>query len=603
MKTKIAIAAVTLCLVVGGGCLGVSKWKQVVKVRNVKQAIATARVLKGDGKAGEALVFLETHITDQKLSKTLEAEIETLELELIVASRNFAKLQAIFVSTPNRVLENEGAALLRARQLIYEDNLEALASILKKWKTRSKDPEWHYMELTYTTKKKQDAKFSEMADVPVTPEENDGNDARVHLYEAVLNGGQDDKVAWEHLVKAYEIDPRNWETRTFMGNILEKRGLLERAQVEYVAAYLIQPENPLTLDNLASFYTRNGRIGSALRTWTGGKAESLPAFVWIKADFWSRVFERPETMPGVYLKGNSAEMAQLCLDLPETHYWSEQAENKLRVMGNIENYRAYVFWLKVIHHLKIGDFEEAKSLMHYTSVADQSLNPNLYSAMKYLVDIQVAEEGETIELPYFSSKSALSLHPFFVELKEGTADPKFRAGPEAFAAAFFAGGWIRAGINLLPASYSKDRPQWFDYTVAKSLWRQRGAEAALTFLKSASGDVELDLLRGELLVATGDREKGLKFLESIRQSNSAAGERAAWLCVLDAVESEKYDLADQIVAQQARFKESLSGTELRAQIAIARGDNESARTLLTTIHKESELARRLLKGIEEDEAG
>jgi hypothetical protein len=63
------------------------------------------------------------------------------------------------------------------------------------------------------------------------------------------------------------LDPRNPDIRSFRAQLLEAAGRGPEARVEYVAAHVAEPGNPLLRDQLAEFYARQGSFDLALRTW------------------------------------------------------------------------------------------------------------------------------------------------------------------------------------------------------------------------------------------------------------------------------------------------------------------------------------------------
>ena len=82
---------------------------------------------------------------------------------------------------------------------------------------------------------------------------------------------------------------RNPYVRTFRGNFLEMGGRLDDARTEYVAAHLLEPENPRFLDNLAMYYVRRGAYDLALDTFADVPDERIHWPSPLKHVFWKRV--------------------------------------------------------------------------------------------------------------------------------------------------------------------------------------------------------------------------------------------------------------------------------------------------------------------------
>ena len=75
---------------------------------------------------------------------------------------------------------------------------------------------------------------------------------------ALATSGSNLTTSWNYLADAAQLDPRNTEVRSFRAQILEQIGKDELARVEYVAAHVAEPQNPLLRDQLAEFYRRQG---------------------------------------------------------------------------------------------------------------------------------------------------------------------------------------------------------------------------------------------------------------------------------------------------------------------------------------------------------
>ncbi len=558
--------------------VGIHGWRSAVKERNAERMARQAQIFQDEGRHAEALVVFN-RVRREHLDRARLRELERAELLSIVEAKDYARLQALYERDPARVLGDEAACQLRARQLIYEGDLAQLEGLVSRWKDRSDNPEWQCLAVMLALRR---------GEAEPREEAGETGEEAGHLFRAIREGN-DREAAWNHLLAAYQDDPENPDTRTFLGNMLESRGALEAAQREYVAAHLLQPENPVMRDNLAEFYRRHGRLGSAIETWTGGDTETLPSFVWIKADFWSRVYEMPAQLPRPAFAGYSAEVARCLQAVPPDDFWSEEAEWALRSTRKTRGLEGYLFWLRIIDRLQNDRFAEARTDLMMASPESRNFHPALFDTLKYLVRLRTAEDGERVT-PRPLGRKAAALSPFFASLnrpEEREELRRFCEQPEALSAAFFAAGWIRAGLKLTPATLSGERPDWYDHSLASALWRRQGAEAALARLDPDTASVDLQRLRAEILLTSGQREAGLAVLDRIRREASPSGERAAWLCFLAAMEEMDLNRATAIVDEQPRYTASVAGVELRATIAMARGDTERARELYSSIRDDS----------------
>ena len=208
-------------------------------------------------------------------------------------------------------------------------------------------------------------------------------------------------------------------------------------------------------------------------------------------------------------------------------------------------------------------------------------------------------------------KSQHSLLETILAWSGGKTSPEletFASGPYAAAGACLASGWAEAALKLAPTDRAlAGTPEWFVYGLAQALRQNRGNTAALTFIKLQPRTPLVQLLTGELLLASGDRKSAAAELEPLAGLGTDVGYRAAWLLASDAADQKNTAAARRFVTGQAALASSTTGRELLARLALAEGDEQGAARQYEAIAAESAeakawLARKAYKEKRWDEA-
>ncbi len=150
--------------------------------------------------------------------------------------------------------------------------------------------------------------------------------------------------------------------------------------------------------------------------------------------------------------------------------------------------------------------------------------------------------------------------------------------PEIFSAIFLSEGWWEAALQLnkmdvLPADF----PAWVAYGMTQALRNNRNLATALAFASKQKPTPELNVLIGELLIASHDPDGGLKQLEKYAKENSELGARAAWLTSLIYIDKKAFAKAEEVVQANKLLAQSIMGKEVLARIAF--GENKTDETI------------------------
>jgi Flp pilus assembly protein TadD len=489
-------------------------------------------------------------------------------------------LLAIDSRWPESIAANEDASLLVARAQLDSGHDEEAQKLVAKWANRSARPEiWFVLQVDALLARKkrsqavallQSRSFSGPADC-------------TRLLRLALLSVDDLPAAWGYLAQAYALDPRNTDVRSFRAQILERIGKRPLARVEYVAAYVAAPTNPMLGDQLAEFYRRGGDYDDALDTWAGESSKPLFDFIWIKAWFWSHV-ARPTKLPAP--RGDElGALVKLLGGLPAGGFWNAARFEATASAKGYPGQQQEIFWLGLLEMLRDHDEKGAAEALRLNSPRTQSWQPDLETALRRILSYRTDGVLNPRNQPILTlSAPADQLHPFFVELdtlahaeREGqlTMPPEMERllhGDAAFAAAMLATGWSEAALNLwAPTGNCHGWPDYFAYGYTQALRVNRGIEPALAFAQKQAGTPALNLLIGELQLAEGKTGEGRQTLLALATLDSDVGYRAAWLLGVAALAQGQPQEAARLVNAQSRLLASVTGRELLARVALAEG--------------------------------
>lgn len=601
----LAGAAVILFVLALAGAVG---WRQHALRKSEERQFVAAGQAVAAGRGLDALAIVRSRIVSSKPVPAREREWHAIEVDALAQLREVPRLLHWFDREPSLILEDEAASLLVARGALAAGNRPAFDQVRNSWRGREKQ-DWLWFALDADTLLAAGKRSAALALLQSRTFPKERDCARL-LRLALLNAAQPTRAA-EYLDQAFRADPRNPDARSFRAQVMEASGRLAEARVEYVAALVTTPTNPLLRDQLAEFYRRNGNLDLALRTWAEGLAPGTPDFLWTKFHFWSRVFRpvngpiRAETAAGslssfvVYLGG-----------LPPGRFWDDALfDAKVESRQAIRD-REEAYWLRLLQMIRDGKEKEALECMKLRHSRGRSWNPDLERALYQVLCFRrkpapsLAGEGELATVP-----PARGRHTFFEQLDKAwnsahearvapLLSPELRgavSGTTVFSAACMAGGWIEAALALWPDnSADAPPPDWVAFGMAQCLRENRGRPAALAFLAKQPSVPVLQLLEGELLLAEGRTDEGITKLRPLAAQPSDAGYRAAWLLAALAMDKGRPVAARELVRGHPALATSVTGREILARTALAEGDEAGALRAYTSLRRESVEARMFL---------
>ena len=599
-----------LLALAGGGYLGVHLWRVRVAHTHETRAFGRAESLFAEGRITETAAIVQA-FGARPGNRLPWAD---LDFRVLVAQANLPRLTAIFGIDPDRVLADEAASLTAARAFLHLRQPAEYGRIRSAWNGRERDrSRWLLLDADRLLIDGQVAQAEEILRAGLGGE---AQDVPKLLRLALVVAGRNPQESVEFLNRAAAVDSRQPDARSLRGQVLEALGRPAHARVEYVAAVVADPSNPIWRDQLAEFYRRQGNADLALRTWS--EAMEGPAFdaIWVKASFWARMIDPAglSSTPRRPSAGPLAPLYRFVKDLPEDRFFDDPAFAALPDAGRFDQARQEVFWLRLTESLRQGRETEALQALASRRPDSPSWEPGLERALARILSWRNTPE-HTLTPPGFpiarTPRSDPRLPSFWAaleDLADSQANPTSApaaatraelegvlAGKYAFAGAFLAAGWREAALRLAgDAPLPSGSPVWLTYGLAQALRYNRGHAQALAFLAPHKNVPALDLLTAEIALAEGNADEARTTLQSLAPHDSDVGMRAAWLLGVDALEVDHPAEARRFVRANPRLATHTSGRELLARAALAEGDVASANRIYEGIADQSPEAQAFL---------
>lgn len=590
-RTSVLIGLALAAVVAGGGVAGYRWWHAAVVRRTEAAVLTQVRTALADGRAAESLAVLDR--APAPAAQDL-AEWQDLEVQAAVAALRVERLTGIWERTPACILKHEAASLLVYRVLSARGDAAAAEALAAGWAGKSRQSAaWTLAAADALMGNGKGAVARRLLEAQQDWPPGEELQRLVRL--ALLLAPEDLNAAWRKLEQASEMDPRNADVRSFRGQVLEAAGRLPEARVEYVAALVAEPGNPLRRDQFATFYVRQGDFDHAVPTWLEGtQATGTAEFMVLKGRFWAQVVDPSLgarfTTAGAADSASPWRSALDAVELAPTGRWLAMVPGgvapALRQHGEI-------WWLELLERVEAGDEAAVAAALAAQPSQAMAMAPDLSAALGTVLALRARKPLGGIVWP---AQPRGAVRPsFFMQLEKLTTAARAAGGQPVVGAAsepavalarhamglpfvFAAAGWREAALRLGDWEKAAELPETMLYTVAMCVKFNRGPAAAAAL----SGERPEPLLRGlagECLLAAGSVDEGLRKLREVMTAPSAAGQRAAWLVGLASLERRDFAAARAAVAASPAMADSPSGREILAKIALAEGHRDEASRL------------------------
>ncbi|MGB0744280.1 MAG: hypothetical protein ACPGSB_07115, partial [Opitutales bacterium] len=533
----------------------------------------------------EALQLLESNFRPS-LAESIQSDWPMRMVEAALAARKFTHLEHLVSQYPHTLFKNETAALWWCRAQMHRQFWLKAENLMARWpeEQRQLPNRWSILKADHLMLRNEPT----LAIEELQSWSGEGQDeVNRQLRLALLAGDDMGKIA-EALNAAYRAMPTSPELRLTAAQYYERSGQLAFARREYVAAFLLAPENPFHGHQLAEYYMRTLALPQAIETWRQTYDRTGDARAWWRIWFWESV-----TWP----RGDELEVAsgdwwgRLPIKLAKKDeaafineaLYSDEIPPILRADESFH-------WLRCFEALRRRDEARALTILESMPTEAVPLAPNLRLALIALLDWRVRGDW-----PRGVVLGQTSLTHRFLRFMEGyrpavSPDADELSGMDAFfasdaapAAVVLAHGWLGAADRLfmeqsIPASTPTELEalNWLPYAFCKMKARLYGPEAALAAAEPLRHDPSVRGYAGEMLLLDGQTEKALAELLEVAADPGGAGYRASYLLALARLDQRDFEGFKAIMSARHDLSESVSGTELRARMAQLTGDRDLA---------------------------
>ena len=591
-RLVLTVSCVLLLGVAAG--LGTLKWRGYARDRREGRAVESVRALTDAGRWAEAgSLSQQQHGALGRLASLVHAGAwRALDFKIAGALRDLPRLVALAESDPSLLTLDETSALWLYRT--YDAaGMAAPAEALR--------AAWKGQEIS--------AVLWLCADADRLIATNHIEDARKLLKSRSFTGVEDvgrllrlamvsaDRPAElaGYLAQAYSLDPKNPDLRSMRGQLLERAGQPEYARIEYIAALAADPKNPLQRDQLGKFYLRQRDLSQAAQVFSEKLGDEAPDFVWERAAFLARLLGRPGPAVSALSATRRSSYAAWLASLPSDQLWDGAGYAALHLSPDHELNRPSAFWLGLVEHLRNGDEAWARQHLEQTGRAVIAEAPALHASLRLALAVRggatVAKAGIRFPAPFENE------HQFAQETRAVLAgQAKTEAGAEltrvlrsknGLSACFLAEGWLAPAIALADWDAATTAPEWLQFGLVQALREVRGLEAALAFARRLPAQPATDLARAELLLVHPHEAEGLALLEKLSRGRGDPAYRAGWLRATRLVELKRYEDALATIEGCVELRATVPAGELRARIALLRGDRAGAEKQYRALREQS----------------
>ncbi len=591
---------ILIVVVLATAAIAVFGWlrhKEQAQINAYEKIYADAAELLETGQPDEALELLETYF-NATLADTDLKDWPPLMVQAAVDSKNYGHLEHLVNNYPETLSTNESAALWWLRAQMHRRLWSKTASILEAWpeNNRALPNRWKLLEADRFLLKND----LESAEASLRSWSGAGHEEVNRQLRLALLAGNDVELIYKSLIEAYEAMPNSPELRATAAQFFERNGDFVYARREYIAAFLLSPENPFHADQLAQYYVRTLALPQAIETWRQCFDQTEDARSWWSVWFWERVTV-PRGEPLRAVAGNwwgtlllSLEQTESTAFLPDPIFTSD--------IPSIVAKDPYYHWLVVLEHLRRSDNASAlESLENMERLSIASVNQDLRVLLTALLDWQIHGDWPR----EVALRRGVFNHRFLRELenfrpKADANNPEEQTSFEAFLASehapgvlLLAHGWLGAADRLLPNGLNADQVQaineldWLPYAYCKLKARLHGPEKALTAANAFKNDWAVRGFAAEMLLGSGSIDEGLSELEIVAENPGGAGYRASYLLAIAYLDRLDHDSFDALVARRKDLAESVVGKELHARQARSKGNTEEALRIYESLGDES----------------
>jgi predicted Zn-dependent protease len=591
---RIFIATVVLLGLGAGLGLGVVKWRAQVRDRREAGAIDALRRLVDAGRWTDAEAYSQQqHRILGRMATGVRTDVwRALDFRIAGARRDLPRLVALAEADPSLPIADETAALWLFRTYNAAGMSAPAEALRTAWRGREVSPaSWICAEADQLIAMNRIAE----ARVLLSRRSFPGRDDVGRLLRLALVSADRPADIARCMDEAYRLDPQNPDVRTMRGQLLEKVGQVEYARMEFVAALAADPDNPLQRDQLGSFYLRQRNLPQAAQVLAEKLGPEAPDFLWERAAFVARLIGRPGPDANALPAERRAGYAGWLASLPPGRIWDGTGYSGLNLSSDHELNRPSAFWLGLIERFRQGEDVSAGQRIAQASRLATLEAPTLHASLRLAVAVR---GGRSVTASGISFPAAFENEHQFVRQMRAAAAGRSEVGVanevtrvlrsrNGIAACFLAEGWTAPALALADLEAATTAPEWLQYGLIHALRDGRGMAAALAFAERLPAQPATDYLRAELWLKAGREPAALALLDSLARGSGDVAYRAGWLRATRLVELKRFDEALASLDACRELRPSVPAAELRARIALLRGNTAAAEQQYRSLRERS----------------
>ena len=593
MKRIAAIVAGILCLGIAS-TVGAVKWRAYRRDQREAQTVATLRAFADTGRWVEAGKFSQQqHRALGRVQGERHAKAwRQLDFRIAGAQRDLPGLVALAESEPALATTDEVAALWLFRTYDAAGMTDAAERLRTAWRGREANAvSW----LCADADRLIASNHVDEARILLSRRSFSGTDDVGRLLRLAMVSANRPADLARYLDQAYRLDPKNADVRTLRGQLLEKAGQPEYARMEFIAALAADPQNPLQRDQLGSFYLRQRDLSQAAQVFSEKLGPEVPDYLWERAAFLARLLGRPSPDAKTLPAERRSTYAGWLVQLPSAQLWDGGGYAALHLSPDHELSRPSAFWLGLAERLRVGDEPAAMQRMAKATRPVIGEAPALHASLRLALAVRgglgLKEAGITFPAPFENE------HQFVRQLRAAAAGQLTPAAvaevtrvlrsKNAFAACFLAEGWPAPAVALADLDAATTAPEWLQFGLLHALGGVRGTVAALAFASRLPPQPATDFARAGLLLTSGREAEALALLENLARGKGDVAYSAGWLRATRLVELQRFPEALATLDGCGELRAAVPAGELRARIALLRGDPKAAENQYRILREQS----------------
>ncbi|MGK5594356.1 MAG: tetratricopeptide repeat protein [Parachlamydiaceae bacterium] len=523
-----------------------------------------------------AMELVKKHLNEIYQNTSFASEWLSISLQAGVKLQDARFLTELYSWEQKPFLENEEAALAVAENLIDQDRDQEFTHLKNWWQKECKYSEkWTLLEADHCARNGNSSKALNLLTAKKFK----------HPYEvdrllrlAFLNLNENPRISWVHLSQACKIDPHNPDLRIYRAHFLNALGKDTLALQELNEAAVSHQKDSLLKEERIEQHIKNKDYFPAIALLEQELSREASPHLWKQALFLNKVVA-PVNHDTKQLSNQhiNAEIA-FFLNLREGYYQPDIEVNE-ELAGSEE-----LFWLKMIHLLKMGHEEQAYRLALKDRNSDY-YHPELRQALVRTLSFRN---------PFIASEEFLpsgTKHFLFQQLENQVYSNELRSllsSNEAFSVLFLAAGWNEAALQFVDhkEQLEGDLPVWYLLGITKALAHNRSINHAIGFAKIQKPHPHLALLLGKLYSTNNASDLAIIIFKKITDSNLPNREQASFFLAKEYLKQGEFSLAKKAITVHSAWQ-TVEGRLLLANLALSLGDQVGAEALFASIAHQS----------------